>query len=49
VVDAATLEAMQRAIEEARRPPVTESPTTEPTTTERPGGPGDGPPETAVE
>jgi peptidoglycan hydrolase-like protein with peptidoglycan-binding domain len=30
VVDAATLEAMQRAIEEARRPPTTEPPATEP-------------------
>jgi peptidoglycan hydrolase-like protein with peptidoglycan-binding domain len=51
VVDAATLEAMQRAIEEARTPPpATEPPTTEPPTTEASDdGPGDGPPATAVE
>jgi hypothetical protein len=44
VVDAATLEAMQRAIEEARMPP-----TTTPTTAPPDDGPGEGPPETTVE
>jgi peptidoglycan hydrolase-like protein with peptidoglycan-binding domain len=46
VVDAATLEAMQRAIEEARTPPTTEPPAT---TAPPDDGPGEGPPATAVE